>query len=169
MDGQLQEMIIEFSYNSGNDERKAVALLFQEEARKAGIKVDVVQQEWAKYLENQKNHRFEMYYGSWIGTPLPNDHKQIYHSSSYDGGSNYVGLANPQIDALIDSMRVELNDDRQAVMSKKFQELLHDECSYIFLFAPKERIAIHKRFTNALVSPMRPGYWEPSFSVSDKN
>lgn len=169
IDGKLENFTIEFSYNSGNDSRKAVALMFQEEARKAGIQINVVAQEWSKYLDNQKNHQFEMYYGSWISSPIPNDHKQIFHSESYNnGGSNYVGFGNPQSDALIDSIRVELDANKRAEMNKRFQVMLYDEVPYIFMSCPKETIAIHKRFTNAEVSVMRPGYWEASFKASEK-
>jgi hypothetical protein len=35
----------------------------------------------------------------------------------------------------------------------------------IFLHSPKEKIAIHNRFSNADASVMRPGYWEAGFTV----
>jgi peptide/nickel transport system substrate-binding protein len=169
INGEPTELTIEFSYNSGNDMRKAMVLMFQEEARKVGIKVNVVTQAWDVYLDNQKNHRFEMFVGSWISSPVPNDHKQIFHTESYNGGSNYVGFGNNESDALIDSIRVELDENKRAEMNKRFQVMLHEESPYVFLFAPTERIAIHKRFTNAETSAMRPGYWEAGFTVGGSN
>ncbi len=168
IDGKLENFTIDFSYNAGNDERKAVILMFQEEARKVGIQVNVMAQEWSKYLDNQKNHKFEMFYGSWIHSPSPSDHKQIFHTESYNGGSNYVGFGNPSSDALIDSIRVELDEERRAAMNKRFQAMLYEEVPYIFMTCPKEKIAIHKRFTNAEVYEMRPGYWESGFKASEK-
>jgi peptide/nickel transport system substrate-binding protein len=165
INGEQKEFEVTFTYNSGNDERKAVALMFQEEARKAGIKVNVVAQEWSIFLDNTKNHKFDMYFGAWISTPLPNDHKQIYHTESYNGGSNYVGFGNDASDALIDSIRVELDENKRAEMNKRFQQILHDEVSYVYLFARNNKIAIHKRFSNADPSVMRPGYWEAGFRV----
>lgn len=168
IDGELQEFTINFTFNSGNDERKAVALMFQEEARKVGIKVDVIPQDWSVYIDNQVKHNFEMYYGAWIGAPLPDDHKQIYHTESYNGGSNYTGFGNDLSDALIDSMRVELDEDKRTEMTKRFQVILHNEAAYIYLFAPKEKIAIHNRFKNAEPSVVRPGYREAGFMLDDK-
>lgn len=165
INGERVEFNIDFTYNSGNDMRKAMALMFQEEARKVGIKVNVLTQAWDVYLERQKAHEFEMYVGAWISTPVPNDHKQIFHTESYNGGSNYVGFGNNASDALIDSIRVELDENKRAAMNKRFQQILHEEAPYIFLFAPTERMAIHKRFSNAEPSVMRPGYWEAGFTV----
>jgi peptide/nickel transport system substrate-binding protein len=165
VNGQKVQMNLEFTYNSGNDERKSTALLLQEDARKVGININVVAQDWSVYLENLKNHKFDVFFGAWVQAPVPNDHKQIFHSESYNDGSNYTGFGSAASDALIDSIRVELDDAKRAAMNKRFQVMLHDESPYIFMYAPTERIAIHKRFTNADPSMMRPGYWEAGFAL----
>ena len=166
INGEEVELEINFSINSGNDDRKAIALMFQEEARKAGIKVNVIAQEWSVYIDNQKNHKFDMYMGGWIATPVPNDHKQIYHTESYNGGSNYGGFGNDESDALIDSIRIELNEDKRATMEKRLQKILHEEVPYVYMYARSGKLAIHKRFENANPSVARPGYWEPGFRVA---
>lgn len=167
INGELIEFNIEFSYNAGNDERKAVALLFQEEARKVGVNVSVVAQDWSIYIDNQKYHKFEMCYGGWVSTPTPEDCKQIYHTESSNNGSNYTVFGNDASDALIDSIRVELDDTKRAVMNKRLQALIYDECASIFLYAPLNKVAVHKRFSNAEPSAMRPGYWEAGFRVTE--
>lgn len=165
VNGQKVQMNLEFTYNSGNDERKSTALLMQEDARKVGININVVAQDWSVYLENLKNHKFDVFFGAWVQAPVPNDHKQIFHSESYNDGSNYTGFGSAASDALIDSIRVELDESKRAAMNKRFQVMLHEESPYIFMYAPTERIAIHKRFTNAEPSMMRPGYWEAGFAL----
>lgn len=167
IDGKKTPFTIEIIYNSGNDVRKAICLLFQEEARKLGIKVDVVTQEWSIFLDKTKAHDFDMYVGAWISSPIPSDHKQIFHTSSYNGGSNYTGFGNDATDALIDSIRVTLDVEKRKVLNQRFQAILLDECSYLFLYYPKERLAIHKRFDNAEPSLMRPGYKEAAFILKD--
>jgi peptide/nickel transport system substrate-binding protein len=165
LNGKKTDLTIKFTVNAGNDIRKQTALFFQEDCRKVGIKVDVVPEDWSIYIENQKNHKFEMFYGGWVAAPTPNDHKQIFHTESYNGGSNYTGFGNTETDALIDSIRVSLDEDKRAKFNYKLQEIMHDNCHYIFLYAPTERIAIHNRFGNAETSPMRPGYWEAAFTT----
>ncbi len=170
IDGQKTEFTLNFTVNSGNDIRKQSALIFQEDARKAGIEVTVTQQDWTVYLNNQKKHNFEVFFGSWVSAPVPNDFKQIFHTeSALNEGSNFVSFGSAASDALIDSIKVELDEEKRAVLNKRFQKILYDETSYIFLYSPLERIAIHKRFTNAEPSVARPGFWEAGFKLAETN
>jgi peptide/nickel transport system substrate-binding protein len=163
IDGEKILLTIRFTVNAGNDVRKQVAINFQEQARKAGIAVDVIAQEWSVYLENQKTHNFELFYGAWISSVTPNDPKQIYHTESANGGANYTSFGTPESDEIIENIRQELDEKKRAELYKKLQTILHEEVSYIYLWAPTERIAISRQFENTYTSLMRPGFWPASF------
>lgn len=165
INGDVASFKIDFSYNAGNDERKAVALMFKEEARKVGIEINVVAQEWSIYLDNQKQHKFDMYYGGWVGEYAPEDHSQIFATESANSGSNYVSFGSSETDALINEIKVEMDPAKRSELYKKFQRILYDECSYLFLMAPKNKIAISKRFDNAYQSGMYPGFWAAGFII----
>lgn len=167
IDGQLTEFNITFTYNAGNDSRRDAALIFKEDARKAGINVDVVPQEWSIYIDNQSKHNFEMFYGAWIGSPNPEDPKQIWSTESQNNGSNYVFFGNAETDKLIEDIRSELNEDKRNDLYRQLQVIIHDEVPYIFIWAPKERIAINKKFTNAETFVVRPGFNEAAFKLAD--
>jgi peptide/nickel transport system substrate-binding protein len=165
IDGQLTEFNITFTYNSGNDARRDAALIFKEAAREAGINVDVVPQEWSIYIQNQKNHNFEMYYGAWISGAGESDPKQIFHTESINGGSNYCYFGNAESDAVIEALRSELNQEKRAGYYKQLQAIIHEEVPYIHLFAPMERIAISKRFQPVETTALRPGFQEETFRL----
>ena len=164
--GENVKFEFDFIYNSTNKQREATGLIFQESARQAGIKINVIPQEWSVYLENLKNHNFDIYYGAWVSTPLPYEPKQIWHTDSQRGGSNYVGFGNAKTDQMIETIRETINDAERLPIVKELQAIQHDEACYLFMFSPKERIAIHKRFTSAKAYTMRPGYWAPSLALS---
>ncbi|HLP20216.1 MAG TPA: ABC transporter substrate-binding protein [Chitinophagales bacterium] len=166
LNGKQTEFNITFTYNAGNDSRRDAALIFKEACRQVGINVDVVPQEWSIYIENQKKHDFEMFYGAWIGSPTPDDPKQIWHTESINGGSNYVYFGNAETDKLIDDIRGELNDDIRNDLYRKFQVKVHDDVPYIFIWSPKERMAISKRFTNTETFIVRPGFNEAAFKLA---
>jgi len=166
LNGQQTEFNITFTYNAGNDTRRDAALIFKEACRQVGINVDVVPQEWSIYLENQKKHDFEMYYGAWIGSTTPDDPKQIWHTESINGGSNYVYFGNAETDKLIDDIRGELNEEKRNDLYRKFQVKVHDAVPYIFIWSPKEKIAISKRFTNTETFIVRPGFNEAAFRLA---
>ncbi len=167
IDGQLTEFNITFTYNSGNDARRDAALIFKEAAREVGINVDVVPQEWSIYIQNQKNHNFEMYYGAWISSVGESDPKQIFHTESINGGSNYCYFGNAESDAIIEALRSELNKEKRAVYYKQLQAIIHEEVPYIHLSAPLERIAISKRFQPVQTTALRPGFQEETFRLAE--
>lgn len=166
INGQQTKFDITFTYNAGNDTRRDAALIFKEACRQVGINVDVVPQEWSIYIENQKKHDFEMFYGAWIGSPNPDDEKQIWHTESINGGSNYVYFGNAETDKLIEDIRGELNEDKRNDLYRKFQVKVHDAVPYIFIWSPKEKIAISKRFTDIQTFIVRPGFNEAAFKLA---
>jgi peptide/nickel transport system substrate-binding protein len=167
IDGSMTDLTITFIYNTGNEEREKTALIFQESCKKAGINLKIQNHDWGVFLDMTKNHDFEMYYGAWIGEPAPDDFSQIYHTESAQGGSNYVYFGSADSDALIEKINTTLNEEERAQLVKEFQAILHDEVSYIYLSAPQNRMAIHKRFENTRPSAYRPGYWEGGFKLTE--
>jgi peptide/nickel transport system substrate-binding protein len=168
--GKHTEFIVDYLYSSGNDTRKQIGLLLQEEARKVGIRINVVAQDFSVCIENFKKHNFDIMSGGWVSSPVLPDFKQIYHSeSALNEGSNFCSFGTAESDSLIDAIRTELNEEKRNAMYMKLQQILHDEVVNIFLYNPCERIAIQKRFTNTNISVMRPGYYEAGFRVEETN
>ncbi len=167
IDGEKVDFTIDLNFNTGNSRRERACLIFQEEARKAGVKVNILPLEWSVMLERNKSHNYEMFVAGWISSPFESDPKQIWHTDSYnDGGSNYTGFGNPQTDQIIENLRKEMDDAKRFAMYKELHQIIHDDVPYIFLLAQKERIAIHKKYANDYASGIRPGYWDAGFQIS---
>ncbi len=166
INGVKTDFKIEFAYNQGNDTRKKVGLAMKEAARQAGVDITVSSMEWSVFLERLKNHQIEMWYGAWVFDTRPSDPKQIWHTSSYNGGSNYTGFGNAETDKLIESIRSEMDPAKRSDLYKKWQEILHEEAPYIFLYSGNRRNVIHKRFTNLNEGARDPGYWGGGFQLA---
>jgi peptide/nickel transport system substrate-binding protein len=171
LDREIEGEQVDFKFtiitNNGNDRRKTACLIFQEGCRKVGIDVSIEVQEWAILLENTKQHTYEAYIGGWISSPNESDPKQIWHTESYNGGSNYVGFGDENSDALIESLRSELDPETRYQLWKDLQASIRDQMPYIFLLSQKERISVHKKFGNAETSGIRPGYWMNGFKPAE--
>lgn len=174
-DGVLDKVIngvktpfeIEYNYNSGNESRKKIGLIFQEDAKKAGIKITIKPLEWSNFLNQLNNKNFEMAFVGKIFSPVPRDHRNVFHSESIIEGLNYVSFSNKEADQLIDLINQSTTVEDRAAYNHKLQEILHEELPYLFLYAPLERMAINKQFTNYNLSPMRPGFWAPGFKPTN--
>lgn len=168
VNGKRMELEITLIYNNGSSQRESIALIFQEEARKAGIKINLKVQELSVISEKLKKHDFDIFCGGMSNNHLPVDYKQQWHTESINGGFNFSYFGNAQTDAMIDSMRNEMNEEKRIAMSKKLQEIIHEEVPMIFLFAEKDRIVINKKFSNADAYSLRPGYWEGGLQNTTK-
>ncbi len=167
IEGELTELEIDFMYPNVAKTSGRAVLMFQEFAKQAGIAVKILPIEFSVMLDKTKNHDFEMYFGIWVSSPLGSDPKQIWHTDSYNGGSNYVGFGTPESDALIETLRTEMDEDKRAVYYKKLQKMIDDECVYVFINATKNRVALHNKFKNAKSSAVNPGYFSPNLVVAD--
>ena len=160
VNGKKVQLELNFKYNAGNDTRKNIGLIYKENLKKIGVELNIVAKEWTVFLEDIKKHDFEVYCGAWVGDPNVEDPKQIWHTESSAGGSNYVSYGDAVSDKMIDDIRSELNEDKRNATYLGFQEKVYNEIPYIFLFAPLERIAIAKKFdpNSAKTYSVRPGY-----------
>lgn len=167
INGELVDLEIEFTYNTGNTTREQLGLILQQACESVGIKLTLQSYDATFYRDKIRNHDFEMYYSGWGADASPEDYNQIFSTAATVGGSNHTFFGNEETDALINQINKTLDEAERAVLVRRFQEILHEEVSYIFLWSPNERIAINKRFTNTYPSVIRPGYWVAGFKLDE--
>lgn len=165
INGVKTPLKLELLMPSDNPVGEKVALMFQQSLEKVGIRLEIVQKEWTVFIDQTKAHNFEIMLGGWSAAPTLSDLKQIWHTESSNGGSNYVWFGNKESDDLIDKIRYENNVEARDAMYMKIQEIIHDEVPYIFILTPLSKIASHKRFD---VKPYvyRPGYMVEEFKLN---
>jgi len=168
INGKKTPFKVSVKYNQGNSRRENTALMLSENGKKVGLDIEVLVREWTVFLEEKKAHDFDMYVAGWVGGNGLNDPKQIWHSESYNGGSNDVGFGTPESDALIEKLRFNLDEKSRTEQYMRFQEIIHEESPYVFLNAQKNKLAFHKRFDKAEAYVVRPGYFESEWLINPK-
>ncbi len=166
IEGERVEMEIEYKIST-TDFAENSALLFKDNARKAGINVHIVALEFTVLINDSKQRNYEMYSAAWGQDPTLDDPKQLWHTESdTPDGSNRVSFSSAEADRIIEEIRVTLDEKKRQQLYKEFQEIIYEEQPYIFLFVPLERIAISKRF-EAKTSARRPGFFVNNFIKRD--
>jgi len=152
-----------FSVSSGSRSSKLLALMMKEDLKKIGIVVNIRQLEWSVYVENLRDRQFDCVMLLWIGG-LQSDPYQIWHSDNIGNrGSNYVGFRNAEADSLIIAARFEMDAEKRDAMYWRFQEILHDEQPYTFMYYQRDPGAFDRQFKDVKWIPIRPGYHNTSW------
>lgn len=163
-DGILDKNGEDFSFSflmpPGNPVVEEQAALIQEAFKGAGIKMEVDKLEWASFLEKVKGKEYDVVRLGW-SQPLESDPFQIWHGSQAGLGkrsSNHVSFSNPQADALIEMLRLTLDEEKRKRIHSAFHRILDREQPYMFLYTPKDFGAYHRRVRGVKWYNIRPGF-----------
>lgn len=158
INGKQTELVLRYVFPSVNAAAKNIGLILQDDAKKIGIKIDLVPLETKAFGEAMKKRDFDLFLGQFGLNTALDDPKETWATvnNTPDGG-NRTQFENKQADALMDKIRSELDPTKRDVLYKQFQKLIVDEQPAIFLFSTKDRIVLSKRFESA-ATLRRPGY-----------
>jgi len=150
IDGVKTPFRFEFLVNSGNQLRKDIALTLQSALEDVGIDCQVRELDWSIFLGRVKDKDFAAVTLGWsggTGVAFPPDSYQIWHSSqAEDNGSNFVSFQNEEVDNILTVYRQEFDQDKRIEMYRRFQEILHEEQPYTFLWKQRVATAYSRRY-----------------------
>lgn len=111
-----------------------VVALFQEQLSKAGITMTLEPVDGAQLIGRMRTHDFDAAALSWSSPDAVTDQYELFHSSQIEGGKNYVGLNDPEVDALLVQIRGTLGKERRTLEQQLHRKLFDDQV-YLFLTA----------------------------------
>lgn len=169
VDGIDRPLRLTYKVDPRNQIGVDIGLMLQQNARSIGCQIDIDSRAFNTLLQEYRRSDFELFYIAKGQLPFPDDLKQSWHSESLgSGGSNRIGFGNAELDAIIDGIRRQMDPILRKPLYLKAQKMIYEQQPCIFLFSPRERIAIHRRF-NAKSSVLRPGYFPQEFSLAGKD
>jgi ABC-type transport system substrate-binding protein len=132
--------------NNGNDLRKAILTVAQDEWRKIGIDVRTDLLEWAVFIQKRvEKADFDAVVLGWSMGMEP-DLYQIWHSSQTNPYQlNFVGFKNEEADDLIVKIRQEYDHERQVAYCHQLHEIIAREQPYNFLYVTKWTAVLDRR------------------------
>lgn len=113
-------------------------VLYQEDLKKAGVKLNLQLLDWNALLKNMDESKFDAVALRWGGGSVDLDPKQIWHSASIGkGGSNFIGYSNKEVDKLIDKAREELDKQKRIPLFQEIYRKIAEDAPYAFMFNDK--------------------------------
>lgn len=144
-----------------------LSLLLKDAAAKAGIQIDVIQKDFATIRkEHLRTGDFDMVPSVASLDIVLDDPYGWYHSDNI-GEGNLFRYSNATSDSLIEIIRDEPNMAKVIKAHHELQAKLYDDVVGIYLYAPKDRVALSKDWQGK-PSLKRPGYQANSFTLRKK-
>ena len=109
--------------------------LYQEDLKKAGIKMDLKFLDLASLIRAIDSRNFEAAAWGRSIKAIDFDPKPIWHSdSARKGGYNFISYSNPKADALIEKGRRQLNRKERIKTFRKLYRMIAEDAPCIFMF-----------------------------------
>jgi oligopeptide transport system substrate-binding protein len=120
-----------------------------------GVEVEIQQVEWATYLQDLNQHKFQAYAGlGWEADyPDPQDFLDIlFHTES---SLNHGMYSNPQADAILEEARTETDVERRVELYRQAEDLIVQDGAWLPLWYSGERYVLIKDYVKDYrVTPM---------------
>ena len=136
-----------------------IAEIIKENCRKVGVDVQISAAKWGLMLQKLRKKEFDACMLGWA-MDWKSDMFSVWHSSQADvpDSSNYISYANPEMDKLIDEMRVTLDADKQIELYHRMHRVIYDDQPYTFMFSEKRTAFRDARLQNIKYYKIRPGF-----------
>lgn len=134
-----------------------IAEIIKENCRKIGVDVQISPAKWALMLQKLRKKEFDAAMLGWAMS-WKQDLFQIWHSSQADApdSSNSIGYKNPELDKLIEQLRVTLDTGKQTELYHRMHRIIYDDQPYTFLFMEKRTGFRDARLDNIKFYKIRP-------------
>ena len=138
--------------------RVQLAVLLQEQFRRAGVQADIERLEFPVVMEKDRKRAFDATIGQWNTQPSPGAVRGSWGTagSRSASGNNYGSYENPVFDAYVDSALNSFDlGKRRSYFTTAYQTIIRDAPA-IWLAEPRQIVGYHSRLQ--LVT-LRPDAW----------
>jgi peptide/nickel transport system substrate-binding protein len=120
-----------------------VTQLIQAMVAEVGIQMEIEQVDSATQIADTVSKNFEVTWSQWSGRPDPDGNTyQHFHAN---GGMNYGGYDNAEVNDLLDEGRVVAEQEDRKAIYERVTEILQEDVPAVFLWHPDEPKAMTTR------------------------
>jgi peptide/nickel transport system substrate-binding protein len=131
----VSDLTVEFLVTSDFPETVTQAQVIASQLEPLGITVEIADVDFSTWLAREGDGDFDAFMLSWVGNIDPDDFYYAQHHS--EGGFNFQGYANEEVDGYLDAARVETDQDARKALYDQAATIIVDEASYIYLYNPE--------------------------------
>jgi len=105
--------------------------VFKEDASKIGVELNIKIIEWNSFVKLLDERKFDAVRLAWSAS-VDWDPKQIWHTDSIDGGSNFISYSNKRLDKIIDEVRYIHDREERIRRLKEAEKIIVNDHPYVW-------------------------------------
>jgi len=134
---------------------RLLAAVLQQQLSDVGITLDIRTFEFATFFSDVTHGAFQLYSLRWIGgNEDPDIFEYAFHSAKFTpNGANRTFYSNPELDALINQARSQLDQNVRKQLYAQVQQILAEDLPYITLWYYDTVVVHTRRVTGIELNP----------------
>lgn len=132
--------------NEENEARRQIAIRLADELRALGFDISIDVQPYEIYAERLSMGEFDMFIGGWQFSVVP-DYSFMLHSSQANGGRNYSGYSNEEMDALLAAAYGTVDDTQLKKAYSNLQKKIAKDLPYVSIAYRKSALFANERLS----------------------
>jgi peptide/nickel transport system substrate-binding protein len=140
---------------STDESTRLTSAAIADQWKRVGVALDLRPLEFATFYSDISRGSFQVYTLRWVGANNdPDIFEYVFGSKKIPPeGANRGRYRNPKLDALLDSARVEMDQEKRKAILWQIQRIIAEDEPYINLWYP-DNVSVHRaRLTDILIPP----------------
>ena len=140
---------------STDESARLNAAALADQWKRVGVALNLKSLEFATFYSDITRGSFQLYTQRWVGgNNDPDMFEYVFSSKKFPpDGANRGHYHNPQLDALLDHARVEMDGDKRKAILSEVQKIVAEDEPYINLWYP-DNVCVHRaRLTGIEIPP----------------
>jgi len=153
-------LTIEFLAQAGNLAALGIGQRLQENLGRVGVRLEIASREYAALKERLREKDFDAANSAWT-LDVENDPAYLWASWDGDGpdrSANYAGIADREVDELIDRIQHEIDPARRVPSWHRLHARIYELQPYLFGYMVPDKMAVARRVRNFRAYGINPGY-----------
>lgn len=163
--GYADGFSFKFYVGNNNAQRVSTAEVIKESLSKLNINVEIVQLEWAAFLEASANGEPDMFSLGWTTVTTDADYGlyPLFHSDQFGAAGNRSFYKNDRVDELLTAAKSETDQAKRADMYKEAQVLINEDAPWIFIQSGEDVIATSANVKGFNLNPAGSYYLDQTY------
>ncbi|KAA9159740.1 hypothetical protein F6B41_00170 [Microbacterium lushaniae] len=154
------DQVLQIRLGTGNAIRDAEAPILQQAFAEIGVKSEIVATDFPTLLEDMQTGDFDL---ALVGhqSGYDPDYTAIWSATASHppAGNNFPRYSNPEVDALLEQGRAELDQDARKEIYDQYQEILVEDAAMLWLFRANDIYGISDRISGFDPAPGQFALW----------